>query len=484
MLFNSLEFLLLFIPLCVITFYLCARISPIIAITQLLCFSLIFYGFSNPAYLILLCGSIIVNFALGNIIHKTRSRFITGAGIACNLISIGYFKYFDFFIETSNGLFATNIPLQSIILPLGISFFTFQQISYLIECYRKDIKQTDFLHYALFVSFFPQLVAGPIVRFNEIVPQFYQKTFGTPNWSKILIGLILFSIGLSKKVFVADAVAIHATDVFTKADSGQAIGFFESWYGSFAYSFQIYFDFSAYSDMAIGLALMLGLSLPVNFLSPYKSKSIIEFWRTWHITLSRFLRDYLYYPLGGNRKGKTMRYANLMIVMLLGGLWHGASWNFVIWGGLHGVFLMINHLFLRLSRKTTQDDKKENALFKIGLTFLSITVAWVFFRAETIDGAITMIYAMTNPFLNTEQLISDLVSVPKMLSTLVVPACLIWLAPNASQIKSWLERTINETAEESKNSILYASICASIALSLATFFIFAGVYSEFIYFQF
>ena len=479
MLFNSLEFLLLFVPLCVLGFYFCARFSQTAALLNLLVFSLIFYSVWNPVYLLLLLTSIALNYSFGLWLQKTPSKVILALAVTLNLGSIAYFKYLDFLLGTSNALLETDFVLQNVILPLGISFFTFQQIAYVVECYRGEIKDRDFKSYAVFVSFFPQLIAGPIVRFQEVIHQLHGKAFGQVDWVKIWLGLIIFSIGLSKKVFLADDVAQHATPIFDKADAGATLTFLEAWFGSIAYSFQIYFDFSAYSDMAIGLGLMLGIRLPVNFLSPYKAKSIIDFWRTWHITLSRFLRDYLYFPLGGNRQGKFRRYINLMIVMLLGGLWHGASWNFVIWGGIHGGLLMINHAVRVLSAKRGKP-LISSAAINVIITFLSVTVAWVFFRAETLDGALNMAHVMlTLP--DWELFSSRLVYLPQLVASLLPCIVVTWLMPNSIQILDALEKRI-KTPEQFNLKLPTAA--AALGLSMCVYFIFAGVYSEFIYFQF
>lgn len=479
MLFNSLEFLLLFVPLCVCSFYILARFSQKAALLNLVFFSLVFYSVWNPYYLALLVSSICVNYILGGLLQKHQSKLLLAFAVTANLGSIAYFKYLDFLIGTSNSLLETEWTLQHVILPLGISFFTFQQISYVIECYRGEIKDRDFKSYALFVSFFPQLIAGPIVRFQEISHQFLDKTFGQVNWTKILLGLIIFSIGLSKKVFLADDIAAQATPIFAKADAGVTLTFLEAWFGSISYSFQIYFDFSAYSDMAIGLGLMLGLTLPVNFLSPYKATNIIDFWRTWHITLSRFLRDYLYFPLGGNRDGKFRRYTNLMIVMLLGGLWHGASWNFVIWGGIHGAYLMINHGVRLLSAKRGKPFIS-NAVINVALTFICVTLAWVFFRAETLDGALHMAYVMITPP-DWEQFSAKMILLPKLAYLLLPCAVVTWLMPNSIQIMEALEKRIQQPEQF---NLKIPTALAAFGFSMCVYFIFAGVYSEFIYFQF
>ena len=479
MLFNSLEFLLLFVPLCVLSFYAIARVSQTGALLNLLFFSLVFYSVWNPYYLGLLVGSICVNYVLGGVLQTHKSRWLLALAVSANLCSIGYFKYLDFLIGTSNNWFETDFTLQHVILPLGISFFTFQQISYVIECYRGEIKSRDFKSYALFVAFFPQLIAGPIVPFQEISHQCLDEKCVKLDWTKVLLGLIIFSIGLSKKIFLADDIAAQATPIFDKADAGETLTFLEAWFGSISYSFQISFDFSAYSDMAIGLGLMLGMRLPVNFLSPYKATNIIDFWRTWHITLSRFLRDYLYFPLGGNRDGKFRRYLNLMIVMLLGGLWHGASWNFVIWGGIHGAYLMINHSVRVLSAKRGKPFISNSGV-NIAITFALVTLAWAFFRAETLDGALHMATVMITPP-DWEQFSSKLILLPKLAYILLPCAVVTWLMPNSIQILEALEKRLKEPAQY---NIKIPVALAAFGLSMCVYFIFAGVYSEFIYFQF
>jgi alginate O-acetyltransferase complex protein AlgI len=278
-------------------------------------------------------------------------------------------------------------------LPLAISFFTFQQITYLVDAYRGETREYHFLHYALFVTFFPQLIAGPIVHHREMLPQFARNTLYRLNAEHLAVGITIFALGLFKKVILADGIAVHATPVFDAAEAGfVTLTFFEAWSGALAYSLQLYFDFSGYSDMGIGLARMFGVRLPLNFNSPYKATSIIDFWRRWHITLSRFLRDYLYIPLGGSRKGEARRMTNLMITMLLGGLWHGAGWTFVLWGGLHGIYLVINHGWRKLIPAGNAGRLRKGAGWTI--TMLAVVVAWVPFRAESLDGATAVLGAM------------------------------------------------------------------------------------------
>ena len=270
-------------------------------------------------------------FPFGNFLGKRPDKSVLIFAIALNLCLLGYFKYVDFLVGGLNDLFGSSISAGNIVLPLAISFFTFQQIAYLVDVYRQKVSERSFVEYFLFVTFFPQLIAGPIVHHAEVIPQFKERRFLRLSSQDLLIGLAIFSIGLYKKIVCADGIGIVADNLFDNVNAD--ISLFDAWAGTLAYSLQIYFDFSGYSDMAMGLARIFGIRLPINFYSPYKSASIIEFWRTWHITLSRFLRDYLYIPLGGNRLGPFVRYRNLMIVMLLGGLWHGAGWNFVAWGG-------------------------------------------------------------------------------------------------------------------------------------------------------
>ncbi|MFN2169006.1 MAG: MBOAT family O-acyltransferase [Anaerolineae bacterium] len=274
-------------------------------------------------------------------------------------------------------------------LPLAISFFTFQQIAYLVDAYRGQAAEYNPVHYALFVSFFPQLIAGPIVHHSEMMPQFGLARDRDTRRRDLEVGLTIFCLGFLKKVVLADTASLQANPVFDAAAQGELLTFFEAWGGALAYSFQLYFDFSGYSDMAIGLGRLFGIRLPVNFFSPYRAGSIIEFWRRWHITLARFLRDYLYIPLGGNRQGASRTRVNLMLTMLLGGLWHGAAWTFVFWGGLHGLYLVINRLWRDLRGRLgwNRDYGRPGRIVAVGLTFVSVTAGWVVFRADSFDAA-------------------------------------------------------------------------------------------------
>jgi alginate O-acetyltransferase complex protein AlgI len=396
MLFSSYTFLLQFLPATVLAFAAARRHSPRAGILVLLGASLFFYGAWRPVYLLLFLASISMNFGLGLLMEDpARRRRVGMLGVAINLAALGYFKYTNFFLDALTELSGRSLPFADIVLPLGISFFTFQQIAYLVDIMRGAKAERDVVSYTLFVSFFPHLIAGPLVHHTEMIPQFKR---GRSGRSAVLAarGLAIFAAGLFKKVAIADNLAQFVTPVFAHIDAGGGVDIRWAWLSTLAYSLQIYFDFAGYSDMAVGLALLFGIRLPVNFRSPYKAASIIDFWRRWHITLSRFLRDYLYIPLGGNRLGEQRRYLNLLVTMLLGGLWHGAGWNFIIWGGLHGLYLVINHVWCgwreRAARAKVSIPKGRTwtMLCRV-VTFSAVVIAWVFFRARTLAGAWRML---------------------------------------------------------------------------------------------
>jgi alginate O-acetyltransferase complex protein AlgI len=394
MLFSSYTFLFQFLPAMVLAFAAARRHSPRAGILVLAGGSLFFYGAWRPAYLLLLIASVAVNFSLGlRMEDPARRRRIGTFGVVLNLAMLCYFKYTNFIFDSLNMLTGAPLPFVNIILPLGISFFTFQQIAYLVDVMRGAKVERDIVSYTLFVSFFPHLIAGPLVHHAEMIPQFKR---GRTGRSAVLAarGLAIFAAGLFKKVVIADNLAQFVSPVFAHLDAGGGVTTSWAWLATLAYTLQIYFDFSGYSDMAIGLALLFGIRLPVNFHSPYQALSIVEFWRHWHITLSRFLRDYLYIPLGGNRLGEQRRYVNLLVTMLLGGLWHGAGWNFLIWGGLHGMYLCINHLW----HGWRGDFKARGSATRLAvkamswtITFVAVVIAWVFFRAKTAAGAWQML---------------------------------------------------------------------------------------------
>jgi len=399
LLFNSYAFIFAFLPLTLLGFfYLGGRVNHRVAIAWLVGMSLFFYGWWNPAYLGLILFSMLFNYSMGTFLcRKHTNKLQLSFGIVVNIALLAYYKYANFFVDNFNSVTGYSYNLEQIILPLAISFFTFQQIAYLVDAYRKETKEYNFLHYCLFVTFFPQLLAGPIVHHREMMSQFAKESNFHFKPKAMEVGLTMFALGLFKKVIIADGIALYATPVFDAAANGTVLTFMDAWIGTLAYTFQLYFDFSAYSDMAVGVALMFGIRLPVNFNSPYKATNIIAFWRRWHITLSTFLRDYLYFPLGGNRRGGGRRYANLMITMVLGGLWHGAGWTFVIWGALHGFYLVINHCWHFLHRMLGGDIQKSTLLGRVlsrALTFLAVAVAWVFFRADDFGTATSILNSM------------------------------------------------------------------------------------------
>ncbi|NNK31963.1 MAG: MBOAT family protein [Xanthomonadales bacterium] len=399
MLFNSYIFIFAFLPLTLAGFFLIgARGHHRIAISWLVACSLFFYGWWNPAYLGLILASILFNYAMGVVLSGGAGRGLLALGVAANLGLLGYFKYANFFVDSLNFVIGTGFHLETILLPLAISFFTFQQIAYLVDAHRGETREYNFLHYCLFVTFFPQLIAGPIVHHREMLPQFARDAIYRFRHRDFAIGCAIFAIGLFKKVVLADGVAVYAIPVFGAAEAGIPLSFVEAWGGALAYTLQIYFDFSGYSDMAIGLGRMFGIRLPLNFHSPLKALNLIEFWHRWHMTLSRFLRDYLYIPLGGNRKGPARRYVNLFVTMLLGGVWHGAGWTFVVWGAAHGAVLAANHGWHAARRTLGLDSRQSTRASRMAagtLTFLFIVCSFVLFRAESFEGAWRMLGAMT-----------------------------------------------------------------------------------------
>jgi len=394
MLFNSYEFIFLFLPVTFFVYFWLNKKRLTQASKAWLVFaSLFFYSWWNIIYLPLILGSILFNFAVGstiskmNIVQKKRisPKVMLAFGIVSNILLLGYFKYMDFFIANTNMLIGTQWDLMHIILPLGISFFTFTQIAYLVDAYRNEVKEMDYLNYTLFVTFFPHLLAGPILHHKEMMPQFDSIKSKAINYRNIAAGLFLFSIGLFKKVVIADTFAQWANAGF---ETTQALNLIEAWATSLSYTFQLYFDFSGYTDMALGVALMFNIRLPINFNSPYKARNIQDFWRRWHITLSRFLRDYIYIPLGGNRNGEFKTYANLFTVFLVGGLWHGASWMFIIWGALHGTAIVLHRAWQQMGLKM-------NSILAWFITFNFINITWIFFRAKDWDAAKNILSAMS-----------------------------------------------------------------------------------------
>lgn len=391
MLFNSYIFVLLFLPAAVVGYYAINRLKQYRAANIFLIgMSLWFYGYFNPSYLPILCGSVVVNYLVSRGMERCGQRpsvkkAVLIFGICANIAVLFYFKYFDFFIENVNAVFGSSFELRHIVLPLGISFFTFQQISYLVDSYHgKDMREYTFDEYMLFVTFFPQLVAGPIVLYSEMVPQLREpenRRIIPENFSK---GLYIFALGLFKKVLIADTFAVAANFCFGTINT---LSTMEAIIGSLSYTFQIFFDFSGYCDMAIGIGYLFNIELPQNFNSPYKANSILDFWTRWHMSLTRFLRTYIYIPLGGNRKGKLRTYLNIMIVYLVSGIWHGANWTFVLWGVLHGLLNCLNRL---LQKGWDRLSVPIQRLF----TFSLVSGLWILFRADNIGFAASFVKRM------------------------------------------------------------------------------------------
>lgn len=440
MLFNSYAFIFVYLPVVFAGMFVLGHYSRTGAAAWLAVASLVFYGLWDARFVVLLLASIVFNYAIAARIDVARrgGSPIGGPkgwliiGLAVNLATLGYFKYANFFLTVGAGAMGLPWTGLQIVLPLGISFFTFTQIAFLVDVYRGVAREYRFVHYLLFITYFPHLIAGPVIHHKQMMPQFADVKTYRIDLQNVAVGITIFVLGLAKKVLIADELAGYVTSVFDAAGSGQALTIFEAWVGALGYTFQLYFDFSGYCDMAIGLSLMFNIRLPMNFNSPYKSLNIIEFWRRWHITLSTFLRDYLYFPLGGNRHGTSRRYINLMLTMLLGGLWHGAGWTFVLWGGLHGLYLVINHAWRALCAywgwNWTSISWK---LLSGALTFLCVVVAWVFFRADNVTAALTVLDAMRG---NAAGVPAAWVPTREALKIVIGCCLLVWLLPNTREM--------------------------------------------------
>jgi len=387
MIFNSFEFILIFLPITFfLYFYLNKRRLTTLASVFLAVSSLFFYSWWNIIYLPLILISIIINYSISLLILKSKSskKFFLVLGILFNLSLLGYFKYSDFFLQNINFFFGNNYSLLHLTLPLAISFFTFQQIAFLADSYKGYVIRNSFLNYMVFVTFFPQLIAGPIVHHKEMMPQFSNLRSKTINYKNIYLGIFIFSIGLFKKTVIADSFSIWASNGFDVLDQLTLI---EAWITSLSYTFQLYFDFSGYIDMAVGVALLFNIKLPLNFNSPYKSTNIREFWKRWHITLSRFLRDYVYIPIGGNKVGSLRLYSNLLITFIIGGLWHGAGWTFLFWGFLHAFAIILHRFWSRFGFNL-------NIFIAWLLTFNFLNISWIFFRADKWEDALKVVKGM------------------------------------------------------------------------------------------
>jgi len=522
MIFNSYVFIFAFLPVVVFVFYGLGRLSHHLATLWLAAASLFFYGWWDARFVGLLLGSIVFNYGAGYLIghslsHKPqRAKLLLIGAIIANLSLLGYFKYANFFVDninflTQNFLSGTAITMAKVFLPMGISFFTFTQIAFLVDTYQGKVKEYNFVHYTLFVTYFPHLIAGPVLHHKEMMPQFGKHDTCRVNWDNIAVGLTIFILGLGKKVLLADSMGEYATPIFEAVKAGGHPMLFEAWFGALSYTLQLYFDFSAYSDMAIGLSLLFNVRLPLNFNSPYKAQSIIEFWRCWHMTLSRFLRDYLYIPLGGSRHGKIRRYMNLLITMLLGGLWHGAGWTFVIWGGLHGLYLVINHAWRGLKeRMSWQQEGGKLARFGAGfITFLAVVVGWVFFRADNFTVAMDMLNGMLGfngcsfskhseatafggfvkdfgaQFKGTLTLIH--LGSNSIIKQLIFGLLIVFTLPNVQQIMSAYSPALNSEAELKPSRFAWKpSVADAVIIVLIAYFVLINLHkqSTFLYFQF
>ena len=427
MVFSSYETIFLFLPIVLIGYFGLSKVrNSFFQKLFLIGASLFFYAYFNPIYLLIIIASILVNYTLAKVIlrfdesvHWKKAALIVG--ILFNIGLLGYFKYYDFFVSNINAVFGTDFNLKNILLPLGISFFTFQQLSFLISVYQKQEKIENLLNYSLFVVFFPQLVAGPIVLYGEMIPQFScekNRYFNSENFAK---GIFIFCIGLFKKVVIADTVALFVNNGFNlRSFSAPA-----AWAVALSYTLQIYFDFSGYSDMAIGLGKMFNITIPANFMSPYRSESVTVFWRRWHITLGRALSTYVYIPLGGNKKGALRTYFNLFVTFLVSGLWHGAAWTFVIWGALHGLIVALERLFKNVLMKIPK-------IIRVVCTFLTVNFLWVLFRATSFEQALNIYKGMFNfsnlSLYNLQTLTLDgIVDLPSVIAILYVLSILLLL---------------------------------------------------------
>src|SRR5579863_3681830 len=459
MLFNAYPFIFVFLPIALLGYFALGRRSNLAAVIWLALASLAFYSFSNWQFVLLLVGSVAFNYLVGLLLISRRLRAVPRFsvltfGVTGDLLVLGIFKYAGFVAANLDALFATGFTVN-ILLPVGISFYTFTQIAFLVDAYRGKVAHYALPHYALFVTYFPHLIAGPILHHRDMIPQFESDDTKRPNPHLILYGLIIFGIGLFKKTVFADGIQPLVALAFNQASPS----FDQAWIGALAYTFQLYFDFSGYSDMAIGISLMFGIFLPANFNSPYQATSIVDFWRRWHMTLSQFLRDYLYIPLGGNRHGRFLRYTNLMITMLLGGLWHGAAWTFVIWGALHGLYLCINHAWVNYGPPIPERLARPAEVVAFLLTFLAVVVAWVFFRADSLSSALSVLSDMASP----GEIVFGRIEVAQSLM-IAIYAALVWFAPNTQEIVGYDHRNrsvgLNFGTWQVRPALLYVGAAA------------------------
>lgn len=449
MLFNSYEFIFFFLPVTLLGYFLIAKKSVKLSNVWLTLASFFFYGWWNIRFVPILSASILWNFIFGHLIHKSKNKkLVLFIAIAVNIALLGYFKYTDFFIDSINRFAHTDWNLLNIVLPLGISFWTFTQTAYLVDVYRGKTEPCNFLDYVLFVMIFPHLISGPIINHSEMIPQFNEKERHKFNLDNFTLGLMFFLFGLFKKVVIADSLAPIVDQYFGGAD---ALSVWGAWIGVFAYTFQLYFDFSGYSEMALGLGKMINIDFPINFDSPYKSKSPIEFWQRWHMTLGSWIRDYLYIPLGGNRKGQVRKMLNLFIAMTLSGFWHGAGLKYIVWGIWHGFLLVVNHSWRYFAKPRNIKIPSFVAKF---MTFAAITAGWVIFRGGVKRG----LKIMTKMF-NIESIFTASVSGNQIFTILILIllSVTVFIMPNVIEV-------LNGRFKTSKRWILVAVLLTDICI--------------------
>ncbi len=537
MLFNSSAFLLCFLPVVLAGFIILSHFrQQRLAGAWVTCASLFFYGWWNPIYLPLLGGSMAFNYALGGYLVRRRNTPLLIFGVAANVLLLGYYKYTGFLAEAVDQAAGLNLAIPNIVLPLAISFFTFQQIAYLVDANDGAVVEHDFLNYCLFITFFPHLIAGPITHHREMFPQFNDPDTFRPKLENLAVGLTLFLIGLFKKVAIADTMGNFARPVYQAAADGVALSFLESWCGALSYAFQIYFDFSGYTDMAIGLGLMFGISLPPNFDSPFKARNIIDFWSRWHMTLTRFVTAYIYNPivvrltrsrarrgLSLPKRGRVTPGAFVSLIafptifsMFVIGVWHGAGWQFAVFGLLHGIFLTVNHAWHQVKVRMGLPLESNHPLAVVAsvlLTFVCVVVALVFFRADSVSAAMTLLTGMAgaNGFVLPERLLDlpgmaslrDLLGLPSAklelfglveLNWILALLAAIWILPNAQQ---WLRNYRTALVAEQRANWLQAayptlvwrpaSVIGFLVGGVAFFVVLRAISAaptEFLYFQF
>lgn len=498
MLFNSFPFIFLFFPITLIFYFLFGKNkTALFQLIWIVLASLFFYSVWKKSFLYILLISVCVNFIIGQFIILKKNKLMLAFGLIFNVAVLFYFKYRGFFIDNFSSLMGITISIKHIVLPLGISFITFQKITYLVDVYYGKIKDKSFLNFLVFISFFPQLIAGPIVHYNQLMSQFSATKTKRFSYYQFNLGMTLFIMGLAKKVILADTASLYSDPMYAAISTGQSLTFEETWIGVLAYAFQIYFDFSGYSDMAIGLARIFGIRLPLNFNSPYKATSIIDFWRRWHMTLSHFLRNYIYIPLGGNRKGIIRKHANLMVTMLIGGFWHGANWTFIIWGGLHGFYLIINHMWIACCNKLGWSNLSKSFIYKLAsviVTFFFFNLALVIFRSANLSAANIAFHSLfglngfgitTTSYLHHMPLIklikwlcniqsSTIITTEATILYLITMLTIIWLPPNSQE----LLRSVRKSGELLK-WLAWKPSFAHFAFTTGLFFVSLGFMCDF-----